>query len=313
MLTYTAIAPAKINLQLRVFPKHRDERFHTVENTMQTLTLHDKLTFSIPESKSDFKQIENVRNRKINDYYGIKDARALTHENDGLTVCILIDDHTGQNLCIPPKDNLITKALFASRKSNKKMHIEVLLEKNIPAQAGLGGGSSDAAATLEMTKKLFNLEDKKIARIATDLGSDVPYFLKGGKAKMIGTGATLAENLTSLKNPVVLVKPKIGVDTKACYEKFDEIKGAFPPKGDFNLANDLQKPASALVPEIADALKLLEENSVPENVLMTGSGSCCYAICETFDQARKIATLGNKHGFWARACSCANIKASLID
>ena len=313
MITYTAIAPAKINLQLRVFPKLETQDFHKVENTMQTLSLHDKLTFLVPESDDDFKHILSVRNRKINDCYGIKDACALTCENGGLSVTILTDDRTGQNLQIPVEDNLITKALLATANLNEKLHVEVFVEKNIPAQAGLGGGSSDAAATLQMTKEFFGHSEEETTSIATQLGSDVPYFLTGGRVKMSDTGTTLTETFPSLKNPVVLIKPECGVSTKDCYEKFDAMQNSTEPKGQFSLLNDLQNPACCLQTDISDTLQFLEENCAPENVLMTGSGSCCFAICDTFDQARKIATIATRKGYWARGCSCANIKASLID
>lgn len=313
MLKFTAIAPAKINLHLRVFPKSEGEKFHSVENIMQTLTLHDKLTFLVPENDEDFEQVRSIRNRKINDCYGIKEANAQHYEKDDLSVSLLVDDHTDQNLQIPIDRNLITRALQASFNRTQKTHVEVLLKKNIPAQGGLAGGSSDAAATLQMAKKCWGVNDGKIARIAACLGSDVPYFLTGGRAKMLETGTELAEKLPSLKSPVVLVKPESGVSTKECYAKFDEMQNKALPKGEFGLLNDLQKPACSMEPSIRTTIKLLEENCEPENVLMSGSGSACFAICDTFEQARNVTTIATKEGLWARACSCANVKASLID
>ena len=319
MLTYTAIAPAKINLRLRVYPKAAGEEFHKVENTMQTLSLHDKLTFLVPENESDLEQIRSKRNRLINDYYGIKETQALTYENEGFSITILIDDHTGQNLDIPVQNNLITKAILKAAEVSDiasapaVKHIDVWLEKNIPAQAGLGGGSSNAAATLQMTKELFGLSEEDVMTIAANIGSDVPYFLTGGRAAMSDTGATLAETLPSLKEPVVLVKPQAGVSTKACYAQYDTMSGSTKPTGKYNLVNDLQKPACTIEPAIADVLKLLKENCEPENVLMSGSGSACFAICDSFEKARKTAAKATSQGYWARACSCAKIKASLID
>lgn len=283
---------------------------------MQTLSLHDKITFSIPETHADFEQICSVRNRKINDCFGIKDARALTCDEDGMTITVSIDDRTGQNLQIPVEDNLITQAIrksFRASEITQASHVEVWVEKNIPAQAGLGGGSSDAAATLQMTTDVFGLSSTTAQKIARELGSDVPFFLWGGRAKMSDTGATLSETLPSLKNPVVLVKPTCGVSTKECYEQFDKMTDTAKPKGEFKLLNSLQKPALSINKEISDTLELLEKNCGADNCLMTGSGSACFGICNTFDQARKIATLATKRGWWARACSCANIKASLID
>lgn len=130
---------------------------------------------------------------------------------------------------------------------------------------------------------------------------------------MSDTGATLAETHPSLKEPVVLVKPVAGVSTKACYSQYDTMSDTTKPAGKFCLVNDLQKPACELEPAISDTIKLLEECCDPENVMMTGSGSACFAICDSFEDARKIAAIAISKDYWARACSCANIKASLID
>ena len=130
---------------------------------------------------------------------------------------------------------------------------------------------------------------------------------------MRGNGAILAENLTSLKNPIVLVKPNEGVSTKNCYEKFDEVPKNFPAIGKFHLRNDLEKPACALCPEISEVLVILRSLCNKEDVLMSGSGSACFAICESFEFARKVATLATRNGWWSRACSCVDLKASVLD
>lgn len=316
MKTFTAIAPAKINLFIDVKEKKPDQNFHEVENVMQTLTLHDKLTFLIPENEQDRKEIDSRRNRKINDFFGIKEACFSTCSNDNCDVSILIDDHTGQHLKIDAEDNLITKAILKSAKVanfSDNVQVEVWVDKNIPAKAGLGGGSSDAAATLVFTRLLFKLNDEQVFDGAKSLGADVPFFLEGGHAKMAGNGANLAENLPSLKNPIVLVKPSSGVSTKECYDRFDEMTENVPPKGEFHLKNDLEKPACALCPEIEEVLEFLKSECEPTNVLMSGSGSACFAICNSFEKARKVATLATRHSWWARSCSCVDLRSTLLD
>ncbi len=375
MKKFSAIAPAKINLTLKVAPLAEGETKHQVETVMQTVTLHDTLFVSIPENESDELEVVNKRNRKINDAYGIKESGVQTFKDGNLEVSIVIDDLTGQNLKISGEDNLVTKAFCAcAKKANlsEELHIEVLLEKNIPAQAGLGGGSSDAAAALAISKELFGLSDNDVAEIAAELGSDIAFFLNGGRAKMSGDGSITSETLDSLKCPVLLVRPNTGVSTSECYAKFDTLTATLIGDGDicsaslarsgklnaanepelhlrpasefrspeaseipfrpnllaqsrvrsrsFNqedsettieLQNDLQEAAVSLCPEIGDVLDLLNKNCGSENVLLCGSGSCCFGICESFDQARKLASLASQQGYWSRACSCINLKATL--
>ena len=316
MKTFTAIAPAKINLSLAVKEKIPTQNFHEVENVMQTLSLHDKLTFLVPENKQDEKEIESRRNRKINDVFGIKEANFSAFSNENIDVSILIDDHTGQNLKIDAKENLVTQAILTCAgvaNFSDAIQIEVWIDKNIPSQAGLGGGSSDAAAALIFAKSFFGLSDEQVLDVAKSLGADVPFFLEGGRAKMTGSGANLSENLTSFKNPIVIVKPNAGVSTKECYNKFDEMPENLPPKGEFQLRNDLEKPACVLCPEISEVLEFLKSECNNEEVLMSGSGSACFVICDSFEHARKVATLATKNGWWARACSCVDLKASLLD
>ena len=375
MKKFSAIAPAKINLTLKVAPLAEGETKHQVETVMQTVTLHDTLFVSIPENEADELEVVNKRNRKINDAYGIKESGVQTFKDGNLEVSIVIDDLTGQNLKISGEDNLVTKAFCAcAKKANlsEELHIEVLLEKNIPAQAGLGGGSSDAAAALAISKELFGLSDNDVAEIAAELGSDIAFFLNGGRAKMSGDGSITSETLDSLKCPVLLVRPNTGVSTSECYAKFDTLTATLIGDGDicsaslarsgklnaanepelhlrpasefrspeaseipfrpnllaqsrvrsrsFNqedsettieLQNDLQEAAVSLCPEIGDVLDLLNKNCGSENVLLCGSGSCCFGICESFDQARKLASLASQQGYWSRACSCINLKATL--
>ena len=320
MRSFTAIAPAKVNLQLRVDVNEPNETFHKVQTVMQTLSLHDKLQFLIPDNEEDMKAVTNARNRKINDAFGLKEANATTLKDAGLTISVLIDDHTSQNIQIAIEDNLVTKAILKSLNSTNRMledafpmkHIEAFIEKNIPAQAGLGGGSSDAVATLQVMSEIININNRQKASIAANLGSDVPFFLYGGRAEMFGTGVNFSKKLDSLKNPIVLIKPKNGVDTKSCYEAFDKHPKTMHPKGSLGLVNDLQESACKINPEIIDVLDLLKEHCEEDDILMSGSGSACFAICDTFSHAQAIATVASKRNWWSRACSFVDVKACLL-
>ena len=315
MKNFTAIAPAKINLQLKVFPINKGQTFHELENVMQTISLHDKLTFKIPESDEDLKKATNERNRKINDAFGIKEIQHETIELGNATVSILIDDKTGQNIKIGIEDNLITKAILKSlevKDLGNKTHFEIILEKNIPAQAGLGGGSTDAAATILFMQKILNLSDDQVREIAGEIGCDVAFFLIGGKVKLVGRGEIVADIQESLKTPIVIAKPEGGVSTKQCYQTFDEMPHNTKEKGKFSLVNDLSIPACTINSDIEKVLACLEGVCENENVLMTGSGSACFGMCDSFDEARRACGQAKLNGFWSRACSCTSLKASLI-
>ncbi len=315
MKSFTAIAPAKINLHLRVFPKAKGQDYHEIENVMQTISLHDKLKIRVPENEEESKIVINERNRKINDAFGIKEIPHAITELKNATLSILIDDKTGQNIDVPIEDNLITKAIKKSLETNhfkNKTHIEISLEKNIPAQAGLGGGSSDAAATLLFMQKMLQLTDTQVAEIAKEIGCDVLFFLKGSRVKLVGKGEEVKEELESLKTPIVIAKPRGGVSTKQCYDAFDECPSQSEAKGKFFLLNDLQRPACEINPSIIDVIDCISEVCERDDVLMTGSGSACFGICESFDEARRACTKLKLNGFWARACSCSPAKASLI-
>lgn len=320
MKRFSAIAPAKINLSLHVSRKNETDEKHAVETILQTITLHDTLNVSVPENEKDTQEVINKRNRKINDAYGIKESTAQIIKCENIEVCIVVDDLTGQNIKIPISENLVQKAFIAcAKKANFKdeMHIEVLLEKNIPVQAGLGGGSSDAAAALIISKELFDLSDEDITEVAKELGSDVVFFLKGGCALMSGDGSIFSKELRSKKMPMVLVRPEAGISTAEAYQKFDELDlpgstyVATSTQEEMCLHNDLQPVAREMCPAVTDVLKLLSEAVGEDNTLLCGSGSTCFAICKSFEQSRKIASVAQENGYWTRACSCVNMRATI--
>ena len=316
MKTITAIAPAKVNLSLKVGALDANSGKHDVANLMQTLTLHDNLQFLVASSNTEVDDILKIRRAKLNASYGVKETKTQVTTKGNLSVAITLDKRAGQNLEIDINDNLITKAIFLCAENlnfKDKLHVEVFVEKNIPAEAGLGGGSADAAAALVASPLIFGVETKKIdvADISKKLGSDVYYLTIGGRALMVTEGSSLKETYPSLKNPIVLVKPEMGVSTKLCYAKFDELKENDTPHGQFGLANDLLAPARELCECVNEAIAFLQENvNDIENVNMTGSGSACYAVTESFNEATKIAGKAKLAGFWAHACSFSPLGAN---
>lgn len=176
------------------------------------------------------------------------------------------------------------------------------LRKRIPAGGGLGGGSSDAAATLAMLSQLFDTE--KLEEHAAALGSDVPFFLSHHldgttDATCTGRGEEVEPFTPTRRHIVLLIFPGFHVSTPAVFKQFD----AMPPpmedgSPDFaqwsalpaaellpRLRNDLERPAFALHPALAD-LRADTEQRLGRPVRMTGSGSTLFTLYDDPDEAR---------------------------
>src|SRR5436190_10841055 len=173
-------ALAKINLDLRVLHK-RPDGFHELRTVFQTISLADRLD--------------------------------LTFTPQRATSIVLQSN-------IDIADNLVTKAARACLDEMRRTgRIELRLEKRIPMGAGLGGGSSDAAAVLLALPVLAGgvIAIERLMAMARDLGSDVPFFLLGGRAAGIGRGTELYPLPDVASGPAVLVTPGIHVSTAAAY------------------------------------------------------------------------------------------------
>ncbi len=186
-----------------------------------------------------------------------------------------------------PADDLIlraARALQAASGSTQGAHIAI--EKRLPAQAGLGGGSSDAASTLLALNRLWQLKLtlEQLCAIGLQLGADVPFFLRGHNAWVEGIG----ESITPLALPrrhVLVVKPQTGLETRAIFSdpalKRDSIPAtisgfAADPQAFLKEArNDLQPVAQRLCPGVTSALDWL--TSLGLDGRMTGSGSAVFA------------------------------------
>lgn len=175
-------APAKINLFLQVLCK-RPDSYHNINSLFQAVTLFDII---------EFKKIDDPVCRV-----------RLTNKNDS-----------------DIKENLVTKAYDLMKMNfNLKGGIEVTLEKNIPIAAGLGGGSSDCAATIVALNRLFNLrlDKNKMTEIALKLGSDIPFFFSKGQALVTGRGEKVRETSYPVEYKIVLVSPSLSLSTKDGY------------------------------------------------------------------------------------------------
>ncbi len=272
------IAPAKINLHLEVLGLRKDG-FHELAMLMQSIDLFDEI---------DFSQTNN-------------DEITLTSSDQTLS--------TGS-------DNLIFKAAKLMQRASKKKNLGALvhLEKNIPIGAGLAGGSSDAAATLLGLNILWGLglSLKELELMAGEIGSDVPFCLRGGTQLCFGRGEYL-ETVKEINErmAVLLVKdPLIKVSTPWAYAKYREVnsKNYLNSEKDFNhrrqllrdaswlnplsclnpppLLNDLQKVIEPITPAVKNGLAFLSSLDGVLSYAMSGSGPSCFALFSDFENAK---------------------------
>lgn len=198
---------------------------------------------------------------------------------------------------IPMEKNIAYQAGMAFYEETgimKTARIEI--EKNIPSQAGMGGGSADAAATLFGLNKLygFPLQMPKLKELAIKLGADVPFSLTGGCMTAHGIG----EDLTSIRNNMncfyLIAKPEAGCSTPKAYSLYDYCP-INPPNDSFNRTkkavidgnihdfclntfNALEQSAIKLCPQISSLLDSISSSEGCSGSLMTGSGSACVGI-----------------------------------
>jgi 4-diphosphocytidyl-2-C-methyl-D-erythritol kinase len=261
----TALAPAKLNLYLRVVGR-RSDGFHELETIFQAIDLADELTFAPAEE-------------------------------------LLL---TGGSEAAPPgPGNLVLRAALALRAAAAcSAGAAIHLQKRIPVGAGLGGGSSDAATTLQALDRLWdlNLPRERLLVLAADLGSDVPFFLLGGAAWGRGRGEVLEPLPGPPSIAFVLVRPPFGVPTPRAYALRRPAAPDAPTLEDFRAAlaagdparlapalrNDLEAGVFGEWPELAD----LREELLAAGALgarMTGSGSVLFGLARDRAHAGEIA------------------------
>ena len=241
---YDISAPAKLNLFLHITGR-RSDGYHLLQSVFMLIDWCDTLHFDL------------------------RDDGQISRED----------------LSTPlPADDLITRAAHALKlASNTALGAHIGIEKSIPAQAGMGGGSSDAASTLLALNRLWrlNFSLEKLIQIGLQLGADVPFFLGGHNAWVEGIG----EKMTPINLPpgqFLVVKPNEGLETKLIFSDPDMkrnsetaiISGFAADAFGFG-RNDLQSVAERLCPPVTQALKWLDTLGLKGR--MTGSGSAVFA------------------------------------
>jgi 4-diphosphocytidyl-2-C-methyl-D-erythritol kinase len=200
-------------------------------------------------------------------------------------------------------ENLIVRAAEALRRhTGTRAGAAIALTKRIPVAAGLGGGSSDAAATLVGLNRLWKLRlgRDELARLAAELGSDVAFFLHGPAAWCTGRGETVTPWRIGRRLHLVLARPPFGLSTADVYRRVEVPRrpksGAALMEavaaGDDELVgrllhNRLQAPALALRPELSEWLGRLAA-AHPLGTLVSGSGSTVFALARDAADARRI-------------------------
>ncbi|MCL2403734.1 MAG: 4-(cytidine 5'-diphospho)-2-C-methyl-D-erythritol kinase [Coriobacteriia bacterium] len=258
------ISPAKINLSLSVGPL-QDDGYHQVDSFFHLISLHDVLIVQ-------------------------------PSETFGFTSSV--------DLGIPEADNLVIKAAKGmARLHNKELPaVHIGLEKNIPHGAGLGGGSSNAAASIFALATLWNLppSDSRHLELAASLGSDVPLFLASTTASvMTGRGEVLKESRDPLPQTSLLVLMPSGAHspTGAVYKAFD--KNPQPTHSVDIWQNNLEPAAIEVSPKTGEALNWLRAQNEVKIAQVAGSGSACWAQLTTDHDAKAVAQRAVKQGYWA--------------
>ena len=273
-------APAKLNLSLAVLDRRQDG-FHEIESLMVPVSVSDRL--HVRRAPAGVFSLEVNFAGKI----GCEKGQSLARD--------VPDDES----------NLVLRAarLLAER-AGSDAGLTIRLEKHIPSGAGLGGGSSDAAATFLAAVKLWNLDWSldQLATLSAELGSDIPWFFAG----MAGVVGGRGEQVTPVEGipayDVVIACPSEGLSTARVYAacepdthrrghasalatalRGDSLRQAFPL-----MHNSLQQPAQNLAPSVNRLLTDMAKHNALHPIL-TGSGSACFSLCRTTHEARQLA------------------------
>ncbi len=284
----TTRAPAKLNLYLEILGR-RSDGLHELETLLVPIDLADWLAFT-PTAPPD----------------------------DGSLGGIVLDIRPCYPVRPPPAteqipaggSNLVVQALELLRaRSGCRWGARIELVKRIPAAAGLGGASSDAAAALRLANRAWQLgwPQDRLAELAAEVGSDVPFFLSGETAICRGRGE-LVERIAPMP-PLyfVVVKPPVALKTADVYRAYDELphtvrqaeranriaavltSGRWPTGGDW-LHNRLQAAAAVLSPWI-ERLRTIFDRLDCLGHQLTGSGSAYFGVCRNAQHARRLASL----------------------
>ncbi len=258
---------AKINISLNI-TKKREDGFHEIDSVMLPISLHDSLVISKLKGGNDnFVTVDDFSIGSFNynlATFSIEKLQSVYHFND---------------------------------------KFRVLIHKVIPIQAGLGGGSSNAACTMKAVNSMLKLgaSDEELIELSKSLGCDIPFFIKCKPARVQGVGEILTPITVKNNYYVLIVKPEAGCSTKEVYKisdsfdlktcDLDAVVNALESGDDEllakNLYNALQEPAIHLVPNIQNIIDELHQFGL-NMVQVTGSGSAVFALSTDKNVLKKV-------------------------
>lgn len=257
----------KINLGLWVVGK-RPDGYHDIYTVMHTISLKDEITI------------------KSSSFLKVKSSSSLVPENE---------------------ENIVYKAVkLFEEYTGIPQNYEITIYKNIPVGAGLGGGSSNAAAVLKKLNQLSGnvLEEKELYELAEKIGADVPFFIKGGMAVAEGKGEKLKHFEKGLEKEIFIIYPNIQVSTERIYKLINEklltkedkinIIDSLLAEYDIDkylqsLENTLGEVAKELYPEIGEVINTLNYLGYKGHV--SGSGSSVYSFGSPSEEVKKACEL----------------------
>lgn len=270
-------AYAKINLYLDITGRRHDG-YHLLETVMHSVSLRDIVTMKKTE----------------------KDITVICSDKN-----IPCDDRNIAYKCA---------AAFFEKTCIENAGVSITIQKNIPSQAGLGGGSTDGAAVLKGMNALFDfpLSDNELLELGGQIGADIPFCIKGGCGFCTGIGEIIAP-LPSLEGIVVIGKGSTGISTAQAYADIDRTEKRIGLEGVFEFFG--KKPnISEISPycgnifedvcgidEVFAIKKIMEKNGCAVSH-MTGSGSAVFGIFEDISRAEAAESEIKKHGFYADIC-----------
>jgi 4-diphosphocytidyl-2-C-methyl-D-erythritol kinase len=268
-------APAKVNLSLRILGR-RDDGFHEIETFIAPISLHDEIKIEKKRSGLRFR----------------------------------CDDPS-----VPAgEENLVVRAAKDFFQATKvKGGASIVLRKKIPQGAGLGGGSSDAAATLLALNQLFetNLPREALAELGSKIGSDIPFFIFQSAALCRGRGELITPQKLKEQLSILLLKPGFAVPTSWAYSRWKDSRQlpdvSYEP-GEFaghTFVNDLERPVFEKFVFLAQMKRWLSKQPEVGAALMSGSGSTVFAVLRANLDADPLAMRAQQEldpELWTYAC-----------
>lgn len=342
IIDFTVKAPAKLNLTLDISGK-RSDGFHLLRSYFHTVALADDILVKIETCRGDSLPSETFR---ANRQETIKDKNTY-----GINLLIgdelwLIGLQVRGEFAVPASGNNTIIKVFREladrlRSDNEHSLLEatkyvrrcrIELTKNIPNEAGLGGGSSDAAALIEVLANLKTENSQSTflpssavkKELATAIGMDVPFFLTGGMAEITGAGETVRQIEKTTELPVIIFKPETGISTAIAYKIYDQLNAdetsPYRPDNDKFIKNWLEADygkallysgnafeaiLKLVMPEYIQLLSYIRQQTDSASAHLSGSGSAGWIIPSDHKKCESILCALNKKKVW---CKLTNLQ-----